>query len=674
MFKSFKGRLIGLIVFIMFTTGVVNFMQFKHALNGQSEDILKSFNIHSEAIANAIAAQFYERYGDVQAFARNDGLLNLDSSNIEGIFNEYAKLYGIYDVILLVDLQGKYIASNTILPDASPLDSGPLKTMNFSNEPWFRSVLNGQFTEEPAKALTGTYVEDAHVDPITTAVLKKEQFGNSFTAIFKDKQGKPLGIITNRANFKWVELEAQISYRALKARGLATAEVTVISKDGSVIVDYDPTVRNGNVDVQHDFAVLNKLNLAEKGLDAAKQLVAGKSGSQLAKHIRKGVNQIVGFSKIESPKMLSSMGWGTMVRVDADEVFSVINNSQRLFYLISAVMFVLFGLLVWLLSSKIAAQIGGITHKISEAGLKVSSAGSQLSMASQQVSSGSSEAAASLEETVSSIEELSSMVKLNADNAKQAKALSQTSTKSAEEGETEIRGLITSMKEIAKSSKKIEEIINVIDDIAFQTNLLALNAAVEAARAGEQGKGFAVVAEAVRNLAQRSASAAKDITSLIKDSVSQIDQGTKVADASGNVLKNIVTSVKKVSDLNNEIASASAEQANGISQISKAMNELDRSTQQNASASEEVAGAATQMSSQADTLKTLVSDLTIVIEGVASRTVIKEEPKASPPRQGSITPISASRKHSSKPKNEEVEKMIPFNDETAGKLGTTDGF
>lgn len=266
-------------------------------------------------------------------------------------------------------------------------------------------------------------------------------------------------------------------------------------------------------------------------------------------------------------------------------------------------------------ATSLSKSLGRISEEISGAAEQTSSSGTQLSAASQTLSAGSSEAAASLEETVASLEELSSMVKLNAEHAKEANTLSQTSRDSAHRGEGEINKLIKAMEEIASGSKKIEEIISVIDDIAFQTNLLALNAAVEAARAGEQGKGFAVVAEAVRNLAQRSAAAAKEITTLIQDNVEKSTSGARVASQSGVVLKEIVDSVKKVADLNSEISVASQEQSNGLEQISKAMNQLDQATQGNAASSEEVAASSQQMSSQATVLAGLVVDLRSLVEG-----------------------------------------------------------
>ncbi len=263
----------------------------------------------------------------------------------------------------------------------------------------------------------------------------------------------------------------------------------------------------------------------------------------------------------------------------------------------------------------LSRALTAISHQISHAASETSSAGGELSKASQSLSNGSAEAAASLEETVASLEELSSMVKTNSDHAKEASALSQKSQTTAEQGEKEITRLTEAMQSIAAGSKKIEEIIHVIDDIAFQTNLLALNAAVEAARAGEQGKGFSVVAEAVRALAQRSAVAAKDIAGLITENVRNSEHGAQIAQTSGAVLNEIVTNVKKVADLNQEISTASQEQSTGLGQITTAMNQLDRATQDNAASSEEVAASSEEMSSQAQLLNSLVVELRGLVYG-----------------------------------------------------------
>jgi len=214
--------------------------------------------------------------------------------------------------------------------------------------------------------------------------------------------------------------------------------------------------------------------------------------------------------------------------------------------------------------------------------------------------------ASSLEETASSMEEMTSTVKQNADNARQANQLAASARQLAEEGGGIVEKAVSAMTEITDSSNKMASIIGVIDEIAFQTNLLALNAAVEAARAGEQGRGFAVVASEVRNLAGRSATAAKEIKDLIENSIDKVQEGSKLVDDSGKTLTEIVGSVKKVNDIIAEIAAASLEQSEGIEQVNKAVAQMDEMTQQNAALVEQAAAASESMSEQATSLNELV--------------------------------------------------------------------
>jgi len=237
----------------------------------------------------------------------------------------------------------------------------------------------------------------------------------------------------------------------------------------------------------------------------------------------------------------------------------------------------------------------------------VRSASSEVAQGSGDLAQRTEEQASALEETASSMEELTSTVKQSADNAGQANQLAVAARSQAEQGGQVVDQAITAMSAINQSSRKIADIIGVIDEIAFQTNLLALNAAVEAARAGEQGRGFAVVAGEVRKLAQRSADAAKEIKTLITDSVAKVEDGGKLVERSGHTLKEIVVSIKKVSDIVAEMAAASREQASGIEQVNKAILQMDQVTQQNAALVEQTAAASHAMGDQAQELQQLMA-------------------------------------------------------------------
>jgi methyl-accepting chemotaxis protein len=238
---------------------------------------------------------------------------------------------------------------------------------------------------------------------------------------------------------------------------------------------------------------------------------------------------------------------------------------------------------------------------------QVSSAASQLAASAEEISGGAQAQAASLEETAASLEEISATVKQNADNAQQASQLASGARDSAERGGQVVELAVSAMTEITRSSKKIADIITTIDEIAFQTNLLALNAAVEAARAGEQGRGFGVVAAEVRTLAQRTASAAKEIRGLIADSTSKVEVGTQQVNRSGETLEEIVRSVKRVTDMVSEIAAASREQNTGVDQVNTAVTEVDKVTQGNAAQTEELSATAMSLSEKAGHLEQLVA-------------------------------------------------------------------
>ena len=288
---------------------------------------------------------------------------------------------------------------------------------------------------------------------------------------------------------------------------------------------------------------------------------------------------------------------------------------------------------------EISVSLNGFIEKLHEIVSTTKSLSASMSSGTLQIARGNDdlsqrtqEQAAALEQTASSMEEMTATVKQNADNARQANQLSSNARSHAEKGGTVVQRAVAAMGEINTSSRKIADIIGVIDEIAFQTNLLALNAAVEAARAGEQGRGFAVVASEVRTLAQRSATAAKEIKDLINDSVDKVNAGSQLVDESGRTLNDIMEAVKRVSDIVAEIAAASEEQAQGIDQVNNAVSQMDTTTQQNAALVEEASAASKTLEQQAQGLVAQVGQFRTRDSAVAPKHMT-QSPKAA------ITPM-----------------------------------
>jgi methyl-accepting chemotaxis protein len=280
----------------------------------------------------------------------------------------------------------------------------------------------------------------------------------------------------------------------------------------------------------------------------------------------------------------------------------------------------------------------------------IGTASKEIASGNTDLSQRTEEQASSLEETAASMEELTSTVKQNAENAKQANQLSQNASTVAMKGGAVVKEVVGTMSSINESSRKIVDIISVIDGIAFQTNILALNAAVEAARAGEQGRGFAVVAAEVRNLAQRSAAAAKEIKTLIDDSVSKVDIGTKLVDDAGKTMEEIVNAVKRVTDIMSEISAASAEQSQGIEQVNQAITQMDEVTQQNAALVEEAAAAAESLEEEAQNLTRSISVFKMDSSSQQARAVAAPRAAAHPAARHAPAPARKPAAPAGKPK------------------------
>ena len=322
-------------------------------------------------------------------------------------------------------------------------------------------------------------------------------------------------------------------------------------------------------------------------------------------------------------------------------------------------------------NTSLMAALAGMRDYLSRVVSDVRSNAEGVATASAEISRGNSDLsgrtesqASALEETAASMEQLSATVKQNADSAKQANQLAQNASTVAIKGGEVVSQVVDTMKDINASSRKISDIISVIDGIAFQTNILALNAAVEAARAGEQGRGFAVVATEVRSLAGRSAQAAKEIKSLINASVERVEQGTVLVDQAGSTMTEVVSSIRRVTDIMGEISAASNEQASGVAQVGEAVTQMDQATQQNAALVEEMAAAATSLSTQAGELVQAVSIFKLA--GGRASFVDRRPVPASRPRPLVRKAASSEKPRSSLPKPRAASITAPAKASAAG--------
>jgi hypothetical protein len=591
------------------------------SMTGQmADETAQGYQGTAVSVAETIDRNLFERYGDVQAFGANRAVLDraswyrpgADKNHVVKAANRYAQLYGIYELLIMVDTTGKVVAVNDRGVSGKPIDTAWLYSKSFAEATWFKDVMTGRTLD--SAALKGTVVQDVYFDEDVARASGNDGFVVGFSAAVRDDQGKTIGVWNNRAAFALVEDIVKSAYADMKRQRLGTTELTLIDRHGRVLVDYDPTL-SGSEAVRHDPAVLLKLNLADNGVDAAKQLVARASGYTRSLHARKKIWQTAGYAASKGAMGYSGLGWGVLVRTDERESLATVRRLRFNMFMVLAGIVLALGGLAWGLSHALTRPIMVRIAELSLGADQVTVAATQLSESSQSLSQGATEQAASLEETSASMEEISSMTSGNAANATAA-------ADRVEEVDAQLRqfgqalgAAGASMHRIRTSSAQVSKIIKTVDEIAFQTNILALNAAVEAARAGEAGMGFAVVADEVRNLAQRSAQAAKDTATLIEDAIDSSEAGVRSVEQITSSIGVIQTNVADVRGLVLAVRDSSQQQAHGAQQVSQAVVQLEKVTQSTAASAEESAAASEELSAQAATTKHSVQTLVEIVNG-----------------------------------------------------------
>ncbi|MGV8899553.1 MAG: Cache 3/Cache 2 fusion domain-containing protein [Burkholderiaceae bacterium] len=541
----------------------------------------------------------------------SDSQLNLDYSVVDNFLSQTGA-----DATIFVKSAEDFIrVSTTVKKEDGQRAIGTLLDRNFAG---YKELMAGQPYSGPGTLFGRKFM--TYYDPI------------------KDASGKVIGIL-----YVGVDITDGLNALKNKIKGIKIGQTgyfyVLDAKEGP---DY------GTLTIHPSLEGKNMLEAKDaNGIKFVKDMLTKKQGSTTYPWMNKGESSAR--EKVAIFDHIKGWDWVVVGGVYTDEITNAATSMRNLYAIIgTALNVVLAGLLYLLIRQmvsrplanatraaqqiasgdlttsikingrdelgQLAEAMNGISQGLAQVVGNVRIGTDTIAVASREIASGNADLssrtesqASSLEETASSMEQLTGTVKQNADNARQANQLAATASTVAVKGGQVVSQVVDTMGSIKASSRKIADIISVIDGISFQTNILALNAAVEAARAGEQGRGFAVVATEVRNLAQRSASAAKEIKALIDDSVQQVDQGSKLVDDAGHTMGEIVVSVKRVADIMSEITAASQEQSAGIEQVNQAIGQMDEMTQQNAALVEQAAAAAESMQDQAAELAQAVS-------------------------------------------------------------------
>lgn len=644
-----------------------------NAGNGMAETQVAEYKTVAAGIADKIDRNLFERYGDVQAFGLNHAVRDHDSWYVGGednaivkAMNNYVDTYDIYYLTLLVDLDGKLIATNSKDADGKSIDTSDLYDNKFASQDWFRDVKNENYYSSADGSFTGTVVEHLYVDDSVKEIFNDEGLALGFTAPVRDVDGKTIAYWKNVTKFGLVEEIIQSTYADLKARNMGSAELTLLDESGNVIIDYDPSIR-GTLDVVRDMAVIGKFKLTGKGVDAADELIAGKSGSKISCfHTRKQIYQCAGFSPLKGALGFPGMKWSMLIRIDDAEAVAGVHTLKKMVLSTAGLILVLITGGAFFLASRLLRPIrstidtlsgmadGDLTQRmesgsgdefeemadsfnefaktietaiqgLSDNANHLDTSSTELSSVSNALASGANDATGQSSTVAAAAEEMSVNMSNIARSTEEVSKNVQSAAGSVEQMNTSIGEVAENAERAATvagnaatlvklSDKKIEDlgsaadeigkVIQVIQDIAEQTNLLALNATIEAARAGEAGKGFAVVATEVKELAKQTAAATDDIRCRIEGI--QGSTGDAV-----HAIREISDVIGNVNEVSRTIAAAVEEQRIMSKQISDTVG-------QTAVAAETVANGVSESAIASEEITQNISRVDKVLQSTAA--------------------------------------------------------
>jgi methyl-accepting chemotaxis protein len=616
----------------------------------------QQLKVFSAGLMDVIDRNYFERYGDVQAFTKNPAAFRGDPPQVTALANDMTDLYDIYDLMVVADAKtGKIIAINTTDLNGQKLPSGGLIGTDVSEQPWFAGC---RIDTKGTTWVQGTRKND---------LVVKAGAGDGWTSIFAypvvdPESGEVVRVWANFASSARIEQAAAAEQtKAIAASGLRGVEMLLFNDEGRVLAS------TGGMPIGTDLSA--DPDVREMGSRKEATGFTDDSHSH-------------GYAPSVGALGFKGMGMSVLLREPIGSVVSQTDGLRNILLLALIVAAVISALAGLLLARSMSKPVNLAANKLVAAADQIGSASGQVSSSAQTLAQGASQQASSLEETSAALEELAAGTRQNADHARQADALAKEAQYASAQGEDEARKvaaevtrqmavLADAVKAIRSATDRTATVVETIDEIAFQTNLLALNAAVEAARAGEAGAGFAVVADEVRALAQRSAEEVKSSNALMQEAkaaTERVQQSTVQIDSylakavGQDVVKafqGVVSASGRVTQLMAEVAAASDEQAKGIGQVNAAVADIDKVTQANAAAAEQSAAASEELTAQAGELRLLVSELEQVVHGSGAGHVQSEAAPVETLRRPTLTRPSQQLSAPVRPTNRTSQNLAP---------------
>lgn len=666
---SLRKKMIGISLTTVFTLTGVGELLVRGVASFHERDAQNSLQATSRRVGGAIGVQFFERYGDVQAFALNEAFRSTDREKMRAAMNEYTALYGIYDLIALFDADGKFIAANDRSAQGKTLDLSPLRGKSFSDASWFNAAVRNDFLKDPEAGLDGSVFEDAQIDPLSSAVYGTPMFGVVFAAPVRDQSGKLLAVLTTRANFSFVEDTFRQEYDQLSKEGITSVDMNLVNAKDQFLIDYSPASNEGKVDVERDFKQLLRETIQDQGFTGAHDLGKAPAGNGTTSSGHSKQEEFFGHAPVAHPHWPSAIAWGVLISGRSDEILAEARTVEHQFMIAMLLCAAVFLTASWFLSTAVGHSFIRVSDQLRNAAQASHQTSGKLARASGLVAASSTEQAAAVQETVSSMSEISSMISQTSQHVKECTEITQEVTERTDEGGAIMRRLVSAMEAIQEANAQLQAmagIINevssktmVINDIVFKTQLLSINASIEAARAGQHGKGFSVVAEEVGNLAQMSGAAAKEIQTLIQDSQRQVAQiiettqarvgdGEQVSSEAMGAFNEIARGVQGINERVLGISQATKEQQAGIQQIATAMNQMDTSTQRNRAAAEEASDLAQALTGQSVRIERVMRAIRVLILGDAARLELQNKTVDVIDAILGETPVGTGREHAAR--------------------------